>query len=152
MKTGITVLGAICLLMVVVFASGCTSNEKVLYQYNLSSGQSPNYVGAQNITVPNGTSTVKVQCENLTRINSNLNTSYVNIYLLNTVPVTVTIAGNNTNIVATYNKSVVEQKSINLANETNPLSQNFTFNNTQTKGILIVNVNAKGFIQILTSY
>lgn len=151
MKTGITVIGAVAILMLVVFASGCTSNEKVLYQYNLSSGQSPNYVGAQNITVPNGTSTVKVKCENLTRLNSNLNTSYVNIYLLNTVPVTVTVTGNNTNIVATYNKSVVEQKSINLANETSPLSQTFTFDNKQTKGILIVNVNSKGFIQILTS-
>jgi hypothetical protein len=150
LKAGIMIIGAVSILMVVVFASGCISNEKILYQYNLSAGQSPNYIGAQNITVPNGTSSIKVQCVNLTKINSSLNTSYVSIYLLNTVPVTFTINGNNTDFIASYNKSVVVQKTINLANETSPLSENFTFNNTQVKGILIVNVNAKGLIQIIT--
>lgn len=151
LKTGIIVLGIVSILIAVVLVSGCINNENVLYQYNLSAGESPSFIGAQNVTVPNGTKTVKIKCENLTKLNSGSNTSYVNIYVLNTVPVTVAFNGNNTDFVAQYNKSVVELKSINLGNETNPISENFTFNNTDIKGILIVNVNAKGFIQILTT-
>ena len=46
-KAGIAVFGIMALLMLVVFASGCTtSNEKLLIQYNLS----PNLVGVQNIS------------------------------------------------------------------------------------------------------
>ena len=150
MKHGITILGVIAVLMVVVFASGCTSNEKV-YQYNLSAGEAPNYIGVQNFTVPNGTKTIKIEAQNLTKANSSINTSYVNIYALSTVPVTVAVTGNETTIIQNYNKSIVVQKNINLANETSPKSFNFTFNDTNIKGFLIINVNAKGLIEILTS-
>jgi hypothetical protein len=145
------VLGIVSILIAVVLVSGCINNENVLYQYNLSAGESPSFIGAQNVTVPNGTKTVKIKCENLTKLNSGSNTSYVNIYVLNTVPVTVAVNGSNTDFIAQYNKSVVELKSINLANETNPITENFTFNNTDIKGILIVNVNAKGLIHVLTT-
>lgn len=138
-------------ILAVVFVSGCINNGNVLYQYNLSAGQSPFYIGAQNVTIPNGTKTVTIECQNLTKLNSSLNTSYVNIYALNTVPVTVTVNGNNTDFIAQYNKSIIVQKTINLANGTNSQSSNFTFNDTNIKGILIVNVNAKGNIQILTT-
>ena len=151
MKSGMIVLGIVSILLAVVFVSGCINNGNVLYQYNLSAGQSPNYIGAQNVTIPNGTKTVTIKCENLTKLNSNLNTSYVNIYILNVVPVTVAVNGSNTDFVAQYNKSVVEQKTINLANQTNPVSESFTFNDTNIKGILIVNVNTKGLVQILTT-
>lgn len=149
MKTGYVGLIVIAILMVVVAASGCTGGSKTLFTYNLSAGEAPNYIAAQNFTVPNGTSKITIQATNLTRLNSNLNTSYVDIYALSTVPVTVAVNGNNTNFLAQYNSSIVLQKRINLANETNPLSLNNSFNNTQIKGFLIVNVNAKGLIQIL---
>lgn len=151
MKSGILIVGILSILMAVVLVSGCINNENVLYQYNLSAGQSPNYIGAQNVTIPNGTKTVKIKCENLTKLNSNLNASYVNIYVLNVVPVTVTVNGNNTDFIAQYNRSVVKQETINLANETNPISKEFTFNDTNIKGILIVNVNTKGLISVLTT-
>lgn len=51
------IVGIVSILMAVVLVSGCINNENVLYQYNLSAGQSPNYIGAQNVTVPNGTKT-----------------------------------------------------------------------------------------------
>jgi len=151
LKSKIAILGFISILMVVVFASGCTSSEKVLYQYNLSEGQAPNYIGVQNVTIPNGTKTIKVEAQNLTKVNSNLNTSYVNIYALSTVPVTVTVSGNDTELIKNYNASVLLQKTIDLTNETGPKSFNYTFNDTNIKGFLIVNVNAKGFIQIFTT-
>ena len=151
LKSKIAILGFISILMVVVFASGCTSSEKVLYQYNLSEGQAPNYIGVQNVTIPNGTKTIKVEAQNLTKVNSNLNISYVNIYALSTVPVTVTVSGNDTELIKNYNASVLLQKTIDLTNETSPKSINYTFNDTNIKGFLIVNVNAKGFIQIFTS-
>ena len=151
MKSGIIVLGIVSILLAVVSISGCTNNGNVLYQYNLSAGQSPNYIGAQNVTIPNGTKTVTVKCENLTKVNSGFNTSYVNIYVLNVVPVTIAVNGSNTDFIGQYNKSVVVQKTINLANQTTPVSENFTFNDTNIKGILIVNINTKGFIQILTT-
>lgn len=151
MKSGTVVLGIVSILLAVVFVSGCVSNENLLYQYNLSEGQSPNFIGAQNVTIPNGTKKVTVKCENLTKVNTNLNTSYVNIYVLNVVPVTIAVNGSNTDFIAQYNKSIIVQKTINLANQTNPVSENFTFNDTNIKGILIVNVNTKGLIQILTT-
>ena len=58
-KSGIGLFGILAILMLVVFASGCTSNEKLLYQYNLSAGNGPNFIGVQNVTIPNGTSNVK---------------------------------------------------------------------------------------------
>jgi hypothetical protein len=42
-KSGI-VFGILAILMLVVFTSGCTSNEKLLFQYNLSAGESPNFI------------------------------------------------------------------------------------------------------------
>jgi hypothetical protein len=100
--------------------------------------------------LPNGTSKITIQATNLTKLNSSLNTSYVDIYALSTVPVTFAVNGNNTDFIAQYNSSIDVQKHINLTNETNPISLNNTFNNTQINGFLIVNVNAKGLIQILT--
>jgi hypothetical protein len=50
-----------------------------------------------------------------------------------------------------YTVNILEQKTINLANETQPLSVTYSFNNTQIKGLLITNTNAKGVIQIYTS-
>lgn len=151
MKSGIAILGILSLLVVVVFASGCTSNEKLLYQYNLTAGQAPNYIGVQNVTIPNGTNTIKVEAQNLTKLNSTLNTSTVNIYALSTVPVTITATNNDTAIIKNYNASIVTQKNINLANETSPKSFNYTFNDTTIKGFLIINVNSQGIIQISTS-
>lgn len=151
MKSRIATLGVISILMLVVFAAGCTSSEKLLYQYNLSAGEAPNYIGAQNVTVPNGTNTIKIEAQNLTKVNSSMNTSYVNIYSLSTVPVTVTVTGNDAEIIKNYNASIVVQKTIDLANETSPKSTTFTFNDTNIKGFLIVNVNAKGLIEIFTS-
>lgn len=151
MKSGITVLGIISILCVVVFASGCTTTESPLFTYNFSSANDTNYVGAQNITVPNGTKTIKIQGENLTSLNSGLDTSYVNIYLLSTIPTTVVVNGNQTDFIAQYNKSIVVLKTINLVNESSPLSVNYTFNDTNIKGILIVNANANGIVQVFTT-
>lgn len=150
MKSKIAVLGFISILLVVVFASGCTSNEKVLYEYNLSAGQSPNYIGAQNVTVPNGTNNIKVEAQNLEKLNSSLNTSYVNIYALSIVPATVTVTGNDMEIIKNYNASVLTQKKFDLSNETSK-TFTYTFNDSNIKGFLIVNVNAKGLIKIVTS-
>lgn len=150
MKSGITVLGILSILCVVVFASGCTTTENPLYTYNFSSANE-SYIGAQNITIPNGTKTITIKGENLTTLNSALNTSYVNIYLLSTVPTTIAINGNQTDFIAQYNKSVVVLKTINLANESSPLSVNYTFNDTNIKGILIVNANANGIVQVFTT-
>ncbi len=106
----------------------------------------------QNVTIPNGTKTVKVEGQNLTKINTNINQSTVNIYALSTVPVTVTASSNNNSeIIKSYNSSIVTQQSIDLANETNPKSFNFKFNETTIKGLLIINSNSKGIIQISTS-
>ena len=151
MKSGIAVLGMLSILLVVVFASGCTSNGDLLYQYNLT-GQAPTYIGVQNVTIPNGTKTVKVDAQNLTKINTKINQSSVNIYALSTVPVTVTAStNNNSEIIKSYNSSIVTQQSINLANETSPKSFNFKFNETTIKGLLIINTNSQGTIQISTS-
>jgi uncharacterized lipoprotein YajG len=149
-KSKITILGLISILLLVVFASGCTSNEKVLYEYNLSAGESPNYIGVQNVTVPNGTNNIKVEAQNLEILNSSLNTSYVNIYALSTVPVTVTVTGNDTELIKNYNASVLVQKTFDLNNETSK-TFTYTFNDSKIKGFLIVNVNAKGLIKIFTS-
>lgn len=151
MKSGIAVLGILSILMLVVFASGCTSSEKILYGYNLTAGEAPNYIGAQNITIPNGTNTIKVEAQNLTKLNSNLTTSTVNIYALSTVPVTIAATNNDTAIIKTYNASIVSQKTIDLANETSPKSFNYTFNDTTIKGFLIININSQGLIQIFTA-
>jgi hypothetical protein len=145
------VLGILSILLVVVFASGCTSNGQILYQYNLT-GQAPTYIGVQNVTIPNGTKTVKVEAQNLTKINTRINQSNVNIYALSTVPVTVTAATNNqTEIIKSYNSSIITQQSMNLTNETKPQSLNFKFNETTIKGLLIINYNSQGIIQIITS-
>lgn len=151
MKSKIALFGIVAILVVVVAASGCTNNETLLYQYNLSEGDDPNFIGAQNVTVPNGTNNIKVDAQNLTKINSNVNSSYVNIYALSTVPVTVTFTGNTTELQKTYNSSIISMKSINLINETSPKTISYTFNDTNIKGFLIVNINAKGTIQIFTS-
>jgi hypothetical protein len=141
-KSGIGVFGIMGLLVLVVFASGCASNEKLLYQYNLSTGVPPNFVGVQNVTIPNGTSNIKFVGQNLTKLYPNVNTSNVIIYMLNTVPVT----GATQN----YTVNLLEQKTIDLRNETKPKSVTYKFNNTQIKGMVIVNTNAKGLIQIYT--
>jgi hypothetical protein len=151
LKSWIGVLGILSVLVLVVFASGCASSEKLLYGYNLTSGESPNYIGVQNVTIPNGTNTIKVEAQNLTKLNSNLTTSTVNIYALSTVPVTVTATNNDTEIIKNYNASVVLQKTIDLSNETSPKSFNYTFNDTSIKGFLIINVNSQGLIQLFTS-
>jgi hypothetical protein len=143
-KSGIGIIGLLAILMVVVFASGCTSTEKLLFQYNLSVGESPNFVGVQNVTIPNGTSSVKFVAQNLTKLYPNVNASNVIIYLLNTIPVSGATGEN-------YTVNILEQKTIELSNETQPLSVTYTFNNTQLKGLLIVNTNAKGVIQIFTT-
>jgi hypothetical protein len=143
-KSGIGVIGVLAILMLVVLASGCTGTEKLLFQYNLSAGDSPNFVGVQNVTIPNGTSSVKFVAQNLTRLYPNVNTSNVIIYLLNTIPVSGATGEN-------YTVNILEQKTIELSNETQPLSVTYTFNNTQLKGLVIVNTNAKGLIQIFTT-
>jgi hypothetical protein len=149
-KSIIAVLGFISILLVVVFASGCTSNEKILYEYNLSTGQSPTYIGVQNVTVPNGTNNIKVEAQDLEKVNSNLNTSYVNIYALSSVPVTVTVNGNDTTLVKDYNASVLLQKNFDLTKETGK-TFSYTFNDANIKGFIITNVNAKGLVKIITS-
>lgn len=136
--------GILVVLMAVVFVSGCTSTEKLLFQYDLSAGESPNFVGVQNVTIPNGTSSVKFVAQNLTKLYPNVNTSNVIIYLLNTIPVSGATGEN-------YTVNILEQKTIELSNETQPLSVTYTFNNTQLKGLVIVNTNAKGVIQIFTT-
>lgn len=143
-KSGIGVIGILVVLMAVVFVSGCTSTEKLLFQYDLSAGESPNFVGVQNVTIPNGTTSVKFVAQNLTRLYPNVNTSNVIIYLLNTIPVSGATGEN-------YTVNILEQKTIELSNETQPLSVTYKFNNTQLKGLLIVNTNAKGVIQIFTT-
>ncbi len=150
MKSRIAVLGILSIMLVVVSASGCISNEKILYQYNLT-GNSPTYIGVQNVTIPNGTKTVKIETQNLTRVNTNLNPSTINIYALSTVPVTITATNNETAIIKSYNSSIITQQSINLTNETKPQTFNITFNETTIKGLLIINYNSKGIIQIITS-
>jgi hypothetical protein len=151
LKSGIVVLGILSILVVVVSASGCTSNGNILYQYNLT-GNAPTYIGVQNVTIPNGTKTVKVEAQNLTKINTKINQSNVNIYALSTVPVTVTAATNNqTEIIKSYNSSIITQQNINLANETTPQTLNLKFNETTIKGLLIINYNSQGSIQIITS-
>jgi hypothetical protein len=151
LKSGIAVLGILSILLVVVFASGCTSNEKILYQYNLT-GHAPTFIGVQNVTIPNGTKTVKVEAQNLTKINTRINQSTVNIYALSTVPVTVTATTNNqTEIIKSYNSSVITQQSMNLTNDTKPQTFDFKFNETTIKGLLIINYNSQGSIQIITS-
>jgi hypothetical protein len=142
------IVGVIAILLVVVAASGCTGS-KTLFTYNLSDVNATNYVGVENFTIPNGTSKVTIDAQNLTKFNSNINQSYVTLYFLSTIPTTVTVNGNNTDFITKYNSNIIVQKNISLANETNPISFNFTSNNTQLKGILIVNVNAKGLIKIL---
>jgi len=149
LKFGIAILGILSILIVVA-ASGCISNEKILYQYNLTAGQAPNYIGVQNVTIPNGTNTIKIEAQNLTKLNSDLNKSSVGIYALSTVPVTIAAANNQTAIIKTYNASIVVQRTFNLTNETSQ-SFNYTFNDTTIKGFLIINVNSKGIIQIFTS-
>ena len=151
MRSKIAVLGILSLLVAVVFVSGCASNEMLLYQYNLTAGQAPSFIGVQNVTIPNGTSTIKIEAQNLTKLNSNVSTSNVNIYALNTVPVTVTTTTNDTTIIKSYNASTVTQKNIDLSTETGPKSINYTFNDTTIKGFLIINVNSQGIIQIFTS-
>ena len=143
-KSGIAVFGILAVLMLVVFASGCINSEKLLYQYNLTAGQGPNFIGVQNVTIPNGTSTVKIVGQDLTKLNSNVGISNVLILILNTIPVSGATGAN-------YTVNILEQKTINLANETQPLNVTYTFNETNIKGLLITNTNAKGVIQIYTS-
>jgi len=143
-KSGITLFGFLAILMAVVFASGCINNETLLFQYNLTVGEGPNFIGVQNVTIPNGTNNVKFVGQNLTRLNSNINTSNIIILILNTVPVQGATGAN-------YTVNILEQKTINLANETQPLNVTYTFNESNIKGLLITNTNAKGTIQIYTS-
>ncbi|MGB9201657.1 hypothetical protein [Methanobacterium sp.] len=150
MKSGIAVLGILSILLVVVSVSGCIGNEKTLYQYNLT-GHAPTYIGVQNVTIPNGTKTVKIEAQNLTKVNTNLNPSTVTVYALSTVPVTITATNNETAIIKSYNSSIITQQSMNLTNETTPQTLNFTFNEATIKGLLIINYNSKGTIQIITS-
>lgn len=142
-KSGIAVFGILAVLMLVVFTSGCINNETLLYQYNLT-GEGQNFVGVQNVTIPNGTSTVKIVGQDLTKLNSNITVSNVIILILNTIPVSGATGAN-------YTVNILEQKTINLANETQPLNVTYTFNDTNIKGLLITNTNVKGVIQIYTS-
>lgn len=143
-KSGIGVFGILAILVLVVFASGCASNEKLLFEYTLSGGESPDFIGIQNVTIPEGTNTVKVTGKDLTILNPSIDISNVVILILNTVPVTGATGKN-------YTVNILEQKTINLSNETKPLSVTYTFENTKIKGLLITNTNAKGTIQIYTS-
>jgi hypothetical protein len=143
-KSGIPVFGIMALLILVVFASGCTtSNEKMLLQYNLSAGQSPNFIGVQNVTLPNGTKSIRIEGQ-FKKLNSKIRTSNVRIFLLNTIPVSGTTDAN-------YSVNIITQKTIKLSNVNIPQKITYTTNNTQMKGILITNTNAKGVIQIFTS-
>lgn len=144
MKSRIAVFGVLAILTLVVFTSGCASNEKLLYQYDLTAGQGPNLVGIQNVTIPNGTNSVKFVGQDLTRLNPNINASNVNILILNTIPVSGATGEN-------YTVNILEQKAINLANETQPLNVTYNFNNANIKGLLITNTNSKGIVQIYTS-
>jgi hypothetical protein len=151
LKFGIAVLGILSILVVVVSASGCTSNGNTLYQYNLT-GHAPTYIGVQNVTIPNGTKTVKIEAQNLTKINTKINQSNIIVYALSTVPVTVTAATNNeTAIIKSYNSSVITQQSINVTNETKPQTSDLTFKESTIKGLLIINYNSQGNIRIITS-
>ncbi len=141
---GIVTLGILTILILVVSTSGCLNNEKLLYQYNLSAGNGPNFIGVHNVTIPNGTSNVKIVGQNLTKLNSNIGVSNIVMLILNTIPVSGATGAN-------YTVNILEQKIINLANETQPQNVTFTFNNTNIKGLLITNTNAKGTIQIYTS-
>jgi len=143
-NSGIGVFGILAILVLVVFASGCASNEKLLYEYTLSTGESPDFIGIQNVTIPDGTNTVKITGKDLAKLNPSINTSNVVILILNTVPVTGATGKN-------YTVNILEQKNINLSNETKPLSVTYTFEDTKIKGLLITNTNAKGTIQIYTS-
>jgi hypothetical protein len=96
------------------------------------------------VTIPNGTSNVKIVGQNLTKLNSNIGVSNIVMLILNTIPVSGATGAN-------YTVNILEQKIINLANETQPQNVTFTFNNTNIKGLLITNTNAKGTIQIYTS-
>ncbi|MGB7968607.1 MAG: hypothetical protein WCF28_03415, partial [Methanobacterium sp.] len=84
-------------------------------------------------------------------VNTNLNPSTVTVYALSTVPVTITATNNETAIIKSYNSSIITQQSMNLTNETTPQTLNFTFNEATIKGLLIINYNSKGTIQIITS-
>ena len=150
MKSRLVVLGILSILLVVVSASGCIGNGQVLYQYNLT-GLAPSYIGVQNVTIPNGTKTVQIKAQNLTKVNTNINPSTITVYALSTVPVTVTATNNETSLIKSYNSSIITQQSMNLTNETNPQTLNFKFNETTIKGLLIINYNSKGIIQIITS-
>ena len=143
-KSGIGIFGIISILLLVVFASGCTSTEKLLFQYNMSAGVAPTFVGVQNITIPNGTTNVKFEAQNLTKLHPTVSTSNVIIYILNTAPVSGATGQQ-------YSVNLLEQKTINLVNETQPQNVTYNFKNKEIKGLLIVNTNAKGLIQIFTT-
>ena len=141
-KSEVAIFGFLVIL--VIFTSGCINNETLLYQYNLSGGNDSNFVGIQNVTIPNGTTNVKFTGQNLTKLNSNINTSNIVILILNTIPVSGATGAN-------YTVNILEQKTISLTNETQPLNVTYAFNNSNIKGLLITNTNAKGVIQIYTS-
>ncbi|MDZ4172449.1 MAG: hypothetical protein U1C19_09775, partial [Methanobacteriaceae archaeon] len=65
--------------------------------------------------------------------------------------VNLTVSGNNTELQKSYNSSIITVKTIDLINETSPKTISYTFDDTNIKGFLIVNFNAKGIIQIFTS-
>jgi hypothetical protein len=66
------------------------------------------------------------------------------------VTVTVTVNGNDTTLIKDYNASVLVQKNFDLTKETGK-TFSYTFNDSNIKGFLIVNVNVKGLIKIVTS-
>lgn len=63
---------------------------------------------------------ITIKCENLTKLNSNLNTSYVNIYVLNVVPVTVEVNGTNTDFITQYNRKCNSTENYKLSKRNQP--------------------------------
>jgi hypothetical protein len=145
-KSWTAVLGIISILILVISVSGCSSftNNKLFFEYNLPSGESPDYTGSQNITVPDGTSSVRIDYQNLVKGNSTTQLPTLNIYYLNTVPV----AGQP---IGSYAKNIVDEKTIDVYNETKPLSGVYLEVNSNIKGVLIVNNNVNGVIKVFVS-
>lgn len=140
---GRTILILVGVILFVVAISGCTSNntETLLMNYTLPSGEYPNYMGVQNVVIPNGTKSVKIEYINLTKVDSSKSLSNLNVYFLNAIPVSEQSTSN-------YAQSTLSQKVVNI---NNTVSGIFDFNSTQIKGLIIVNNNAKGLIKIYIS-
>lgn len=172
----IPIIGILGILVLVVAVSGCTSsgNEKLVFQYSLPPNGGDAYPTIsdsyftnvtytenfeQNVTLPNGTKSVRVEYENISMLNSSQGSAYLDVTFLSVVPGPVnsqyyTPGGKTPYADFESAGNILDAQRVDINSTSHPSSDNLSYSksslfiNNFLKGIVIDNENIKGTIKV----